>query len=85
MSTSSSMDSIEIIASNSSPKTPDHKVSPSSVHHTGYTPDKKKRKKTIDISPNMKHKIDDVHHYQQESLMLQCEMYYEQLQTDRNH
>ena len=45
---------------------------------TGHTPNKKKAKKNLCLSPITKEKIDDIHHDQQNIINLQREMYYEQ-------
>ena len=45
---------------------------------SGHTPNKKKAKKNLCLSPITKEKIDDIHHDQQNIINLQREMYYEQ-------
>ena len=49
--------------------------------HTGYTPDKKTGKNTMVVSPSTKQKIDEIHHYQQQQMNMQRELYYEQKVT----
>jgi len=45
---------------------------------TGHTPNKKKAKKYLELSPRTKDKIDDIRHNQQNIINLQRDMYYEQ-------
>ena len=68
--------------SSSSPfPTPTPVHEPRCSYHTGYTPEKKKSKRTLFTSPDTKKKIDDIHHYQYHQMELQKEMYYEQKVT----
>ena len=68
--------------SSSSPlPTPTPVHEPRHSYHTGHTPDKKKAKRTIFLSPNSKKKLDEIHHYQYHQMELQREMYYEQKVT----
>ena len=46
--------------------------------HSGHTPNRKKAKKCLDLSPRTKEKIDNIHHDQQNIINLQRDMYYEQ-------
>ena len=59
-------------------KDPQHGWKPWDESHTGYTPEKKKGKNTMVISPSTKQKIDEIHHYQQQQMNMQRELYYEQ-------
>jgi hypothetical protein len=44
-------------------------------HYTGYTPSSKKSKRSLLFgSPSTKQKVDESHHYQQQSMDLQKEM-----------
>ena len=53
-------------------------ICPPQNHHTGYTPENKRTRRNLFPTPSTKEKIDDLHHYQRETLELQCEMHYEQ-------
>ena len=70
-----------------SESSPSSLPTPTPVHETvhrwssyqmGYTPDNKHSKRAAFISPNTKEKIDDIHHYQQQQMDLQRELYFEQ-------
>ena len=52
-------------------------------YRTRYTPEKKKSKRASIISPNTKEKINEIHHYQQQQMDLQRELYFEQKVTAR--
>ena len=54
-----------------------------SSYHTGFTPENKKAKRSLFISPNTKEKIDEIHHYQKQQMDLQRELYFEQKVTAR--
>ena len=62
---------------------PRHRWKPWEDSHTGYTPDKKKGKKEMVVTPSTKQKIDEIHHYQQQQMNMQRELYYEQKVTAR--
>ena len=64
-------------------KNPRHGWKPWEDSHTGYTPNNKKGKHTMVISPSTKQKIDEIHHYQQQQMNMQRELYYEQKVTAR--
>ena len=52
-------------------------------YRTGYTPESKKAKRRLFISPDTKRKIDEIHHFQQQQIDLQRELYFEQKVTAR--
>ena len=52
-------------------------------YRTGYTPDSKKAKRSLFTSPDTKRKIDEIHHFQQQQINLQRELYFEQKVTAR--
>ena len=54
-----------------------------SSYHMGFTPDNKKSKRALFVSPNTKEKIDEIHHYQKQQIDLQRELYFEQKVTAR--
>ena len=62
---------------------PRHGWKPWEDSHTGFTPDKKKGKKAMVISPSTKQKIDEIHHFQRQQIDMQREMFYEQRVTAR--
>ena len=64
-------------------KDPRHGWKPWENTHTGYTPEKKKGKNAMVISPSTKQKIDEILHYQQQQMELKKELYYEQKVTAR--
>ena len=52
-------------------------------YRTGYTPESKKAKRGLFTSPDTKRKIDEIHHFQQQQIDLQWELYFEQKVTAR--
>ena len=52
-------------------------------YRTGYIPESKKTKRGLFISPDTKRKIDEIHHFQQQQIDLQRELYFEQKVTAR--
>lgn len=71
-------------SSNLPTPTPTHEPARPSSYQTGYTPEKKKDRRFLFFgSPQTKQKIDDLHHYQRESITLQRVMYYEQKMNSR--
>ena len=73
-------------SSSSSPSLPSPSKEPKNKwynYRTGSTLEKKKSKRASIISPNTKDKIDEIHHYQQQQMDLQRELYFEQKVTAR--
>ena len=92
MSSDNSYISISMSTPDSSVDTPQRLPTPTPIHepthrwssyHTGFTPDSKKTKRSLFVSPNTKEKIDEIHHYQKQQIDLQRELYFELKVTAR--